>query len=274
MLDRLERRLGKYALSNLPILLVAGQAGAFALSIFKPEFVEKLWLVPSRVFEGEVWRVVTFVFVPPFSGGYDEAGHVAPPSGLTLIWLVIALWFLFFVTRTLEASWGEFKFNVYLFVGWLSAVIAAFIIPGAIASNAYLFTSMFLALCYIAPEIEILLMLIIPVKIKWLGYLTWAFFTVMLVIGGWATRLLILAATLNWFLFFGRDLYLRLRGASRRRVGRAKERIAAMQPNHRCESCGITDLDDPEMSFRYCSTCVGKRGYCKDHIRSHEHVRG
>ena len=46
----------------------------------------------------------------------------------------------------------------------------------------------------------------------------------------------------------------------------------ADRPRHTCTVCGITDLDDPNVRFRYCSKCEGGLCYCSEHIRDHEHV--
>ena len=41
---------------------------------------------------------------------------------------------------------------------------------------------------------------------------------------------------------------------------------------HKCCVCGVTDADDGNMEFRYCSKCIGYHCYCMNHINSHEHV--
>ena len=38
---------------------------------------------------------------------------------------------------------------------------------------------------------------------------------------------------------------------------------------HKCAVCGITDADDPNMEFRYCSKCDGYYCYCMNHINNH-----
>ena len=42
---------------------------------------------------------------------------------------------------------------------------------------------------------------------------------------------------------------------------------------HKCAVCGITDADDPNMEFRYCSKCNGYYCYCMKHINDHVHVQ-
>ena len=33
---------------------------------------------------------------------------------------------------------------------------------------------------------------------------------------------------------------------------------------HRCAVCGRTELDDPNLEFRYCSKCNGNYEYCQE----------
>ena len=40
---------------------------------------------------------------------------------------------------------------------------------------------------------------------------------------------------------------------------------------HKCEVCGRTDTDFPDLQFRYCSKCAGYHCFCEDHIFNHTH---
>lgn len=259
MLSKLERRLGRFAIPNLTLFLVAGQAAAFVLGKTKPEFLAQLVLVPARVLEGEVWRVFTFLFIP---------------STDSVFFIIFELWLLYIYGRALEQTWGDFRFNVFLLLGWVLSVGAAFLVPHAAATNVFLLASIFLAFAYLNPDFELLLFFILPVKIKWLALGAWGIGAYLFVIGGWSDRALIVAGIFNLVVFFGPDLVRRSRGAGRRTVREREQRVSAKQATHRCAACGLTDVDDPEMQFRYCSQCVGKRGYCKKHLADHEHVRG
>ena len=267
MLDRLERKLGRFAIPNLTLFLVVGQAAAWILSRTRVSFIQGLFLQPVAVFRGEVWRLVSFMFMPPSAGG-----------GFGDILTVIELLFLFWIGRTLEATWGDFRYNVYLLLGWLFTCAAAFIAPHQITTNGILMMSLLLPVGYLVPDAEIRLFFLIPIKMKWLALLTalgMAWLAVSGVLFGVFVQTgLVLAAWVPFFLFFGRDMVLRLRGRRRQRT-RTRERTREQSSvTHRCTVCGLTDLDDPAMSFRYCSKCEGKHGYCADHIRDHEHVRG
>lgn len=258
MLDKLERKFGRFALPHLTLLLVAGQAGAFILSRAKPEFTLKLLLIPNKVLEGEVWRLVSWLFIP----GSDS-----------IIFIIFELWLLYIFGRNLEQTWGEFKFNVFLLIGFLLSVGVSFAVPHLAVSNVYLMASIFLAFAYLNPDFEILLFFILPVKIKWFAYLTWIGFAVSMVLGSWMDRAMVAAGVVNFFIFFAGDMSLRIRGVGRRAAKRQERRVAASTATHTCAECGLTDLDDPQMQFRYCSKCTGKHGYCKAHLREHEHKR-
>lgn len=258
MLERLERKLGRYAIPNLIAFVVAGQVGSFVLSMVRPEIAQALVLVPERVMAGEVWRLVSFLFIHP-------PGHP--------IFVIFGLLLIYIFGQALEGQWGAFRFNVYYLVGWTASVGAAFAVPGAQATNVFLTSSLLLAFAHLYPDYVIRLFFILPVRMKWIGLFTWLVFAYTAYTGGWAVRALIAASLANYFLFFGRDLWLRVRGGTRRRIRRAEEQRAASTPTHRCAVCGVTDLDAPTTQFRYCSQCGGKRGYCMDHLRDHEHVR-
>lgn len=262
-LDTLERRLRPFAVPHVTPALIAGQVYVFLMGLVKPEFVGYLRLVPERVLAGEAWRPFTFVLIPPF-------------GGLTLgsvIGLLIA-WNLFYIMGTaLEGIWGTFRYNLFLLVGWAATVGVSFVTPDQPTANTFLMGSVYLAFAFLNPDFVLSLYFLLPVKIKWFALLIWCGYGYVLVTGGWATRLAVLAAVSNFLLFFGKELYFRARGA-RRRMALQAQRFATPEREffHRCTVCGITDRTHPKMDFRYCSKCAGAQGYCADHLHNHEHV--
>jgi hypothetical protein len=220
--------------------------------------VQALELIPARVLSGEVWRLATFLAVPPFDN---------------IVGLIFS-WYLFYLMGTaLERTWGTFRYNAFLLVGYLATVGVAFLVPDQPASNGPLLGSVFLAFAYLYPDFEIYIFFLIPVKIKWLALIAWIGYGFELVFGEWLTRLLVLAAVGNFLLFFGKDIVERIH-IGRRRMATQAARLAVRQPayHHRCVVCGITDRSHPQMDFRYCSKCTGALGYCTDHLRAHEHI--
>ena len=113
---------------------------------------------------------------------------------------------------------------------------------------------------------------ILPVKVKWLAMITWALYGLRFVLGGWNTKLVVLASVSNFLLFFGNDIWFRIR-AARRDMKRNAERIAREnEPLHRCVVCGRTDRTNPDLDFRYCTECDPVQCYCEEHLHDHEHA--
>lgn len=260
MLDRLERIFGRFAIHNLSLYLVAGQVTVFLLVLLGRLSLEPLLLVPSAVLHGQPWRLLTFLLVPP------------PTSW---VFIIFAWWLFYLMGNALEDYWGVFRYNFFLFVGWALTVAAAFLTPDAPANNAFIAGSVFLAFAYLNPDFELALFLILPVKIKWLALLTWIGYVWAFAVGDWPVRVQVLAATGNFLLFFGRDIFLTARMHRRRMAGEARRfghSKAEPESRHRCRVCGKTDLTHPNLDFRYCSKCAGDQCYCPEHIFNHEHV--
>jgi len=261
LLDRLERRFGRFAVPNLALLIVMGQGLVFLMSMLSADQaaadVKQDWqLKGSEVLGGEWWRLLTFVFVPPG----DE------------ILVLFALYLFLIMGGALERQWGAFRFNVYLMLGWVASLAAAFIAPAEAATVGYLGSSVFLAFAWLFPDFRLYLMFVFPVPIKYLAWITWFFYGLNLVSGDLMDKLLVLAATLNFALFFGSDILLKIRSGQRRQQHRRQATRDESTPFHTCSHCGLTEKDDSQMLFQYCSQCEGDHEYCQDHLRDHEHV--
>lgn len=270
-LDRLERRFGSYAVPNLTLWLLAGQAMVFLAQYVGPkarnggarEIVEALVLEPQRVYAGEWWRLLTFPFIAPM-GGF---------AILAIFYFLI----FFYLGSTLEAAWGDFRYNAYLAIGYLATVAAAFladaIAPGAgVTVGDYVYGSLFLAFARLNPDFEIYLFFILPVKVRWLAWLWWFGYFFTMVFGAWNERLMATAAVLNFLIFFGGDLLRQAKQGRQRQRRRPAKTQAAPVVAHECRVCGLTSAMAPKTPFRYCSKCVGQCCYCPDHLRDHEHV--
>jgi len=260
-LDILERRLGRFAIKNLMTYIVGITGIVFALSYFDREglLIGKLILIPELVFRGEIWRLVTYIFIPPDT---------------TILWILFVLYFYYMVGSALEHEWGSFKFNIFYFTGMIGTTIAAFI-TGYGATSLYLNLSLFLAFARIFPDYELFIFFVIPVKVKYLAMLNWAFIAYTVVIGNTSMRLTAIVSIINYFLFFGRDIFNYTK--NNRQVYTNRRRFRSEIPRdftfHRCTVCGKTEKDDPNMDFRYCPECEGDYEYCMDHVRNHEHVK-
>lgn len=262
VLTRLERRLGRFAIPNLMSYVVGGMAIAFVLGIVRPEIVDVMALDFAAIRKGQVWRLVSYIFLP---------GTTSP------IFLLFQLGFTWFIGRSLEGEWGAFKLNAYYLLGMLGTTVAAWLAGGS-PGNIYLNTSLFLAFATLFPNQQVTLYLLIPVRVKWLallsvGMLGFAFFT-----GSWGTRAGIAAALANYLLFFAPTLV----GFARARAGQAKQgaasggRRASLRPEatpavapRACGTCGATEADGADIRVCSCAKCGVPTTFCLEHARNH-----
>jgi hypothetical protein len=262
LLARLERRFGRYAPGNLTYALVAAQLAGLVLGLAARDKLEYLLFDVDRILQGEVWRVVSWLALPP---------------SLTPIWALFALYWLYAMGTALEHEWGAFKFMIYWLFGFAGTVVAAAIarVP---TDNAVFLMTLFLAFATLWPEYEIRIFFVLPVRVKWLAYLD-AVFLVQYTFTreGWE-KLLPVVAVGNYLLFFGHTLWQRLRGWGRQaeRAG-ARSRMRAARtavelPSVRtCAICGASN-QDPEVDIRVCdcAKCGGvRRDLCLPHARNH-----
>jgi hypothetical protein len=265
LLARLERSLGRFAIPRITIYIICLQSLAYVLFMgtqaTKPEdagdFMSRLMLVGQLVFQGQVWRIFTFIVIPP----------VTNP-----IFFLFGMYFLYLMGTALENHWGVFHYNLFLLVGWLASVAVSLVLPMQVASNGYLIESIFLAFAFLFPEFVIYLFLVFPVKVKWLALVTWALYLYQFCTGTWLDKLQIVAAVANFLLFFHRDLLQMVKGGHRRMQIRAQATRPADEPFHRCTTCGVTDKSNRTMEFRYCPDCAGTPCYCIEHIKTHTHI--
>lgn len=201
-IDRLEGLMPGLGIPNLALYLVGAQAAGFLFVLADPRALSLLILDPDLVLHGEVWRLVTFLAVP---------------LSLSSLWMVFVLYFLYFIVNGIEEEWGEFRATLYLLVAVVLTVAFSFAFHMRIGSVAPLESTLFLAAATIAPEYQILLFLVIPVKMKWLAWLAVASIVGMLVFGSWLGRLYLLTMYANYLLFFGPYFAGRLRAFHRRR---------------------------------------------------------
>lgn len=291
MLDKLERKLGRYAIPHLMRYIIIGNAVVFLISLFYPDIVLLLNCVPTLILEGQVWRLVTFILVPPLGSPLLTA---------------FSLFCYYWIGESLERTWGSFKFGVYYFLGWLCMIACMFIV-GLLTDTSYAMISsqmtffnqsLFLALAALYPEMRILIFYFIPLKAKWAGYLSAAILLVEFFLNGFSIKMLMIASFIPFLLFFLPDLISRLKNARRRNAyqksanpyaapgreaynkvrtqGRGEKNGSSNITRaafHRCHVCGMTELDNPNMTFRYCSQCNGSYEYCENHIHNHQHIQ-
>lgn len=195
-LNKLERKYSHLAIKNLMYYIVFLNALIYILILIDHtgSVIPLLTLNPTLVLQGEVWRLVSYIFIPPS----------ASP-----IFIIFILYFYYMVGTGLEQEWGTFKFNLYYLVGMLGTTVATFITGGG-ATAIYLNLSLFLAFAYIYPNFEVLLFLLLPVKVKYLAWLNWFFIGFTVMSGTLPAKAAALVSIANFFLFFGKDIYKNL----------------------------------------------------------------
>ena len=261
LIARMERRVGRHAPEGITLWIV-GISGALHLLVYaRPQAASLLWFDAGAVLRGEVWRLLTFLFAP-----------VGPLDLWGLVWAGFWLLFLYTIGTSLEAQWGSFRFDLFFFGGALGTLAVGFLLGPV--TGQYVAEAMLLAFAVEFPDYEVLL-LILPVKVKFLGVLSAGLMGWQLVRGDLATQAAIVVAVGDFLLFCGPALAARLRG--RRSVSRRKAATAEFAPVQRkprvCARCGRSDADDPTLEFRVCDCqerCGGKlTEYCIEHARAH-----
>lgn len=195
-LHKLEYKFGRYYIPRLMLYIVAGMAIVFIGDMLFPGLIGLLTFSRQAILAGQVWRVLTFIFVPGSSG----------------LMLLLYLYMYYFIGTTLESMWGGFRFNIYYLVGILGAIAAGFITGGT--SNSFLNLSMILAFATLAPDTQFRLFFILPIKASWLAIGYAALLGIQLLqafiyggVGVGLQQLVTLAFSLaNYLLFFGGSL--------------------------------------------------------------------
>ena len=110
--DKMEKKVGRYAISNLTLYLLIAYGIGYMTRFLMPELLQWLTLEPGLILKGQIWRIVSWIFVAPAE---------KPIYFLLMVWLYYSL------GTTLERTWGTFRYNVYIISGMLFSVIGAFV---------------------------------------------------------------------------------------------------------------------------------------------------
>lgn len=271
----------RFGINNLMMIICIGNIAVWLFSAMDTTGMlrELLAFSPYHILRGQIWRLVTFVFLPLYSSPFS---------------LLISLYFYYFIGSTLERQWGAGRFTIYYLCGMLLQVVYGFIIyfvrgiSYSMTAN-YINLSMFFAFATLYPDNVVLLFFIIPIKVKWLAWADAALFAVD-ILGSlfrldFLGALLPVIALLNFLVFFWSDLtgtirYHRSRARHQnsyqtihfKSAVKQQEKKAREQGyHHKCCVCGRTDTEYPNLQFRYCSRCAGYHCFCEDHIFNHVH---
>lgn len=294
--DKLEKKYGRYGISNLIYYVLGAYAIGYVLFYAMPDVYDMLTMHPTLVCKGQVWRLFTWI--------------ITIPQQLD-VFVIFMFLFYFWIGTTLENYWGTFKYNLYMLSGWFFMTVGAmlcYVITdlamgygiNIIVTTSYINLTSFLASAAIFPNAQALIFGLVPVKFKWLaifdlvilGYdfiyrfmllVRYNPYEIILKTGGEYTReaciagcISIAISLLNFVIFyFGSRHGMRFTPKHIKRQTKYKSQVKVNKgaSKHKCAICGRTELDAENLAFRYCSKCEGNYEYCTDHLFTHEHVK-
>ena len=166
-IDKLERKFGRHGgITNLTVYIIICYVIGYLLTYMNPSLLSMMSLDVSKILQGQIWRLVTWVIYPPSTGNF-------------LLFAISILFFYYPIGTSLERTWGSFRYTLYIFSGLLFVLIAAFItyfvtggfvvidgmtymIGGSVFTTYYVSLSVFLAYAACYPDMQILLWCVIP----------------------------------------------------------------------------------------------------------------
>jgi hypothetical protein len=255
-IDTLEARFGRFAIPGLLHAVAIVNVLVFIGYKLYPPFFAMLDLYPNRVMDGELWRLVTYIFIPSI------CSMLPTPDWFNAAMFVM---FLFWMGKGLDAAWGPFRTNLFYLLGMIGTTIAAFFF-GAHFSNVILNTSVLFAFARFYPD-EFILFYVLPVKVKWAAWASFAWLVYKLVPLGPSFQMAVVAALINYLIFFGPEIVHDARHrrdvTTRRRRFERDLQAGSGESLHRCAVCNKTEVTDPDLDFR-----VAKDGneYCTEHL--------
>ncbi|MBW7858011.1 MAG: hypothetical protein H3C43_06935 [Leptonema sp. (in: Bacteria)] len=239
---------------NLTLIIIIATAIVNGLDLYLRNGSPSFWF--GMLFTPDWWNVFLF------------------PFRITDSWfsLILYLYVFYLFGQQLEQSVGDFKYTLYIFTGYIFVLVGTIFYP---MSANFVYLSVFLAIAHLAPDMQILLFFVLPIKMRWIALITVAFvlygpISLLFRQGAILPLLGPLLGFANYLLFFGIPHLLRNRGTAR---GRNFKRQMKTAPTvHKCAICGLTEADDPTMDFRYCVDCDDLE-YCTNHLHNHRHIK-
>ena len=284
-MSNFEKKFGKYAIKNLSLTLIMCYAAGYLIEMVLPGLFYFLTLNPYAIIHGQVWRLVTWILIPPDSSN--------------LFFVLLMLYFYYSLGTSLERTWGTYRYNVYIFSGMLFTIIGSFLMMGycylvrpadmvaygpsvffsavsPLFSTYYVNMSIFLAFAATFPEVQVLLMFIIPIKVKVLGIIYGVMLIANFIQGSAYSRFAMAASLFNFVVFWitsKNHIHMSPKQVKRRQEYRRGVKRNTGVTKHKCAICGRTELDSPDLEFRFCSKCNGNYEYCQEHLFTHQHVK-
>lgn len=257
-LHRLERRCPWIALPGLIRYVALFNALVFVLHLVAPGYESLLTLNREAILQGEVWRLVTWIFIP---------------ETFQPFWIFFALLFLWFLGEGLEEALGAFRLTLFYATGMIACTVVALIF-GSYGANTFLNLSLLYAFATIHPDYKVLFFFVIPLRISWLAILSCCLTAIGTLTEPRAVQAALVITLANYLLFFWPILFFKYRQA---REGRYKKRetlhpslkVLKKSPEldasslHHCQICHRTEVTSPDLHFRVAADGTE---YCMEHL--------
>ena len=262
LLDKLEAKHPNWALDGLMRYISLLMILVYILNTTGYLPYSLLWLEGPAIIQGQIWRLFTFLIIP---------------MSQNLFFLFFELMILVMCADGIEAAIGSFKLTMYYLMGAFFLIIASLIEPQAQFNSYYLYLTLFFGYATLYPDQTLYFMFIIPIKIKYLAWLSGLVELICFINAPLHGKIVIGLTVANYILFFGIPALNGIRYERKQRIRRETFEKAATPEakayRHKCAICGKTDVSNPELIFRYC-TCskCGPDGvaFCQEHLKEHK----
>ena len=260
-LDKLENKYGKYALDGLIYYISGLMITVFILNKLSILPYTMLYLNGNLILQGEIWRLVTFLLIPISENPF---------------FLFFELMIIIMCANGIEAAMGSFKLTLYYVLGAILMIIGSLFNPLVQLNSNLMYLSLFFGYATLYPDVEMLFMFIIPIKIKYLAYLSGLGIILSLITAPWYTKIALILSFTNYLLFFALPALNNIKNGRlqyNRRTAFEKAVSPQNEYRHKCSICGKTDVTNPELLFKYC-VCkeCGENGvcFCPEHLKEHK----
>ena len=210
-LDRFCYKHPRFGIPNLMLVIVVGNVLVWLMDQFSygVSLSALLAFSPYYILHGQIWRIITFAFIPSYGGSILSA--------------VLGIYFTWFIGTALEQEWGDFRYTVYLLSGMLGTVLAC-LLTGVTGSTYCLSLSLLLAFAMLYPEVQVLLFFVIPIRVKYFGFFAAALWVLSFLGAPLPQKLSLLLSMANVWLFFGPMAYRSVRAWVRREQWKRRNR--------------------------------------------------
>ncbi len=241
---RLERLFSWIAIPGLIRYVVLVNALVFLLHLMAPGYESMLTLNREAILHGELWRLVTWIFIP---------------ETMRPFWVFFALLFLWFLGEGLEESIGAFRTTLFYCSGMIGCTIVALIF-GGYGANTFLNLSLLYAFATIHPEYKVLFLFIIPMRIGWLALLSGILTAISALAQSRAVQAALIVTLFNYLLYFWPLLIAKWKNKA---SSLPRKETLPKEALHHCNTCHRTEQTNPDLHFR---VAADGQEYCLEHL--------